>query len=176
MNRNGCFSDFFFAWFDGSKLDGAFFLRSAVYFCLVSLYTEMYFSLVARVSWKQLQDIRTHFFAIKTIIYTFYITWRCVFKSGYSARWRRLGPTARRLHYYYYYYYYYYHYHYYHHRLIVPCHRPFPPGTSWLNIISYNGLGVACWPLVPKFGFKPGRSRRIFKGEKSSARLPSEGK
>jgi len=25
-------------------------------------------------------------------------------------------------------------------------------------------------------GFKPGRSRRIFKGEKSSARLPSEGK
>jgi hypothetical protein len=24
--------------------------------------------------------------------------------------------------------------------------------------------------------FKPGRSRRIFKGEKSSARLPSEGK
>ena len=25
-------------------------------------------------------------------------------------------------------------------------------------------------------GFKPGRNRRIFKGEKSSARLPSEGK
>jgi hypothetical protein len=28
-------------------------------------------------------------------------------------------------------------------------------------------LGVACWPLLPKFaGFKPGRNLRIFKGEK----------
>ena len=33
---------------------------------------------------------------------------------------------------------------------------------------GFGGLGVACWPLVPKFaGFKTGRSRRIFfQGEK----------
>ena len=36
-----------------------------------------------------------------------------------------------------------------------------------MYICGFGGLGVACWPLVPKFaGFKPGRSRRIFKGEK----------
>ena len=29
---------------------------------------------------------------------------------------------------------------------------------------GFGGLEVACWPLVPKF--KPGRSRRIFQGEK----------
>ena len=33
--------------------------------------------------------------------------------------------------------------------------------------MGFGGLEVACWPLVPKFaGFKPGRSRRIFKCEK----------
>jgi hypothetical protein len=34
---------------------------------------------------------------------------------------------------------------------------------------GFGGLEVACWPLIPKFrggGFKPGRSRRIFSGEK----------
>jgi hypothetical protein len=42
---------------------------------------------------------------------------------------------------------------------------------------GFGGLEVACWPLVPKFaGSKPGRSRRIFRAKKSSARLPSEGK
>ena len=30
---------------------------------------------------------------------------------------------------------------------------------------GFGGLEVACWPLVR--GFKPGRSRRIFKGEKN---------
>ena len=51
-----------------------------------------------------------------------------------------------------------------------------------LNVACYmvrgfGGLGVACWPLVPQVrGFKPGRSRRIFRAKKSSARLPSEGK
>ena len=42
---------------------------------------------------------------------------------------------------------------------------------------GFGGLEVACWPLVPQVrGFKPGRSRRIFQGEKkSSARLSSEG-
>jgi len=32
---------------------------------------------------------------------------------------------------------------------------------------GFGGLGIACWPLVPKVrGFKPDRSRRIFKGKK----------
>ena len=32
---------------------------------------------------------------------------------------------------------------------------------------GFGGLEVACWPLVPKFaGSNPGRSRRIFQGEK----------
>ena len=31
------------------------------------------------------------------------------------------------------------------------------------NVWGFGGLEVACWPLV---GFKPGRSLRIFKGEK----------
>ena len=43
--------------------------------------------------------------------------------------------------------------------------------------IGFGGPDVVCWPLVTKFaGFKPGRSRWIFKGKKSSAFLPSEGK
>jgi hypothetical protein len=33
---------------------------------------------------------------------------------------------------------------------------------------GFGGLRVACWPLVPKFGF--------FRAKKSSARLPSERK
>ena len=32
------------------------------------------------------------------------------------------------------------------------------------NKSGFSGHGVACWPLVR--GFKPSRSRRIFKGEK----------
>jgi hypothetical protein len=33
--------------------------------------------------------------------------------------------------------------------------------------IGFGGLEVACWPLVPQVrGFKPGRIRRIFQGEK----------
>ena len=40
-------------------------------------------------------------------------------------------------------------------------------GDINLQHSGFGGLGVACWPLVPKFaGSKPGRSRRIFKGEK----------
>ena len=36
---------------------------------------------------------------------------------------------------------------------------------------GFGGLGVACWPLVPKFaGSNPAEAK------KSSARLPSEGK
>ena len=38
---------------------------------------------------------------------------------------------------------------------------------SNLALSGFGGLEIACWPLVPKFlGFKPGRSRRIFQGEK----------
>jgi len=48
--------------------------------------------------------------------------------------------------------------------------------TCYIYIYIYLYIGS-----VPAFGtqvrwFKPGRSRRIFKDEKSSARLPSEGK
>jgi len=43
---------------------------------------------------------------------------------------------------------------------------------------GFGGLGVACWPLVPKFaGSNPAEAVGFLKGEKkSSARLPSEGK
>ena len=42
---------------------------------------------------------------------------------------------------------------------------------------SFGGLGVACWPLVPKFaGSNPAKAVRFFRAKKSSARLPSEGK
>ena len=41
---------------------------------------------------------------------------------------------------------------------------------------SFGGLRVACWPLVPKFaGSKPGRSRRIFQGEKILSTLSFAG-
>jgi hypothetical protein len=37
--------------------------------------------------------------------------------------------------------------------------------------------GLACWPLVPKFaGTNPAEAVRFLRAEKSSARLPSEGK
>jgi hypothetical protein len=42
---------------------------------------------------------------------------------------------------------------------------------------GFGGLGVACWPLVPKFsGSNPAESVGFLRAEKSSARLPSEGK
>ena len=34
----------------------------------------------------------------------------------------------------------------------------------YIFLSGFGGLEVACWPLVPA-GFKPGRSRRIFKGK-----------
>ena len=48
-------------------------------------------------------------------------------------------------------------------------------------IVAYNsgfgGLGVACWPLVPKFaGSNPAEAVGFLGAKKSSARLPSEGK
>ena len=40
-----------------------------------------------------------------------------------------------------------------------------------------GGLEVACWPLVHKFaGSNPAEAVGFFRANKSSARLPSEGK
>jgi len=42
---------------------------------------------------------------------------------------------------------------------------------------GFGGLGVACWPLVPKFaGSNPAEAVGFLRAIKSSARLPSEGK
>ena len=42
---------------------------------------------------------------------------------------------------------------------------------------GFGGLGVARWPLVPKFaGSNPAEAVGFFRAKKSSARLPSEGK
>jgi hypothetical protein len=41
----------------------------------------------------------------------------------------------------------------------------------------FGGLGVACWPLIPKFGGSdPAEAVELLRTKKSSARLPSEGK
>ena len=40
-----------------------------------------------------------------------------------------------------------------------------------------GGLGVACWPLVPKFaGSNPAEAFGFLRAKNSSERLPSEGK
>ena len=42
---------------------------------------------------------------------------------------------------------------------------------------GFGGLGVACWPLVPKFaGSNPAEAVGFLGAKKSSARLPSERK
>jgi len=42
---------------------------------------------------------------------------------------------------------------------------------------GFGGLGVACWPLVPKFmGSNLAEAVGFLRAKKSSARLPSEGK
>ena len=44
-------------------------------------------------------------------------------------------------------------------------------------MFGFGGLGVACWPLVPKFaGSNPAEAVGFLGVKKSSARLPSEGK
>jgi hypothetical protein len=59
--------------------------------------------------------------------------------------------------------------------------------VSWFILIKthgvsnvkggFGGLGVAYWPLVPKFaGSNPAEAVGFFRAKKSSARLPSEGK
>jgi len=41
---------------------------------------------------------------------------------------------------------------------------------------GFGGLGVECWPLVPKFmGSNPAEAVGFLRAKKSSARLPSEG-
>jgi hypothetical protein len=41
---------------------------------------------------------------------------------------------------------------------------------------GFGGLGVACWPLVPKFaGSNRAEAVGFLRAKKSSARLPSEG-
>jgi hypothetical protein len=47
-----------------------------------------------------------------------------------------------------------------------------------VSIISgFGSLEVACWPLVPKFARSdPAEAVEFFRANKSSARLPSEGK
>ena len=45
------------------------------------------------------------------------------------------------------------------------------------NLSSFGGIGVACWPLVPKFaGSNLAEAVGFLRAKKSSARLPSEGK
>jgi len=42
---------------------------------------------------------------------------------------------------------------------------------------GFGGLGVVCWPLVPKFaGSNPAIAVGFLGRKKSSTRLPSEGK
>jgi hypothetical protein len=45
------------------------------------------------------------------------------------------------------------------------------------NVSGFAGVGVACWPLVPKFaGSNQAEAVVFLRAKKSSARLPSEGK
>ena len=49
--------------------------------------------------------------------------------------------------------------------------------TYTIHMCGFGGLGVACWPLVPKFaGSNPAEAVGFLRAKKSSARLPSEGK
>ena len=62
--------------------------------------------------------------------------------------------------------------------------RPYYMATLFSGLLSiffcgygFGGLGVACWPLVPKFaGSNPAEAVGFLRAKKSSARLPSEGK
>jgi len=47
----------------------------------------------------------------------------------------------------------------------------------YIIMSGFGSLGVACWPLVPKFaGSIPAEAVGFLMAKKSSARLPSEGK
>ena len=46
--------------------------------------------------------------------------------------------------------------------------------TVYMQHSGFGGLGVVCWPLVPKFaGSNPAEAVGFFSAKKSSARLPS---
>ena len=50
-------------------------------------------------------------------------------------------------------------------------------GLRYVCLSGFGGLGVAFWPLVPKFaGSNPTEAVGFLRAKKSSARLPSEGK
>ena len=47
----------------------------------------------------------------------------------------------------------------------------------YYGTIGFGGLGVACWPLLPKVaGSNPAEAVGFLRAKKSLARLPSEGK
>ena len=59
----------------------------------------------------------------------------------------------------------------------LPLEQAFSEYLVFSPLISLGGLGVACWPLVPKFaGSSPAKAVGFLRAKKSSARLPSEGK
>ena len=53
-----------------------------------------------------------------------------------------------------------------------------PNNIAWVvHVSDFGGLGVACWPLVPKSACSnPAEAVGFLRAKKSSARLPSEGK
>jgi len=54
---------------------------------------------------------------------------------------------------------------------------PSPIPSKQFRKIGFGGLGVACWPLVPKLaGSNPAEAVGFLRAKKSSARLPSEEK
>ena len=69
-------------------------------------------------------------------------------------------------------------------RLTVLCtgQRPADVEITGSGVLTFlaactSGLGVACWPLVPKFaGSNLAEAVGFLRAKKSSARLPSEGK
>jgi hypothetical protein len=49
--------------------------------------------------------------------------------------------------------------------------------TEYSEVSGFGGLGVACWPLVPKFtGSNLTEAIGFLRAKKFSACLPSEGK
>ena len=49
--------------------------------------------------------------------------------------------------------------------------------NMYISCSGFGGLGVVCWPVVPKFmGANPAKAIRFLSAKKSSARLPLEGK
>ena len=60
-------------------------------------------------------------------------------------------------------------------RCIYMTNNRFTVGNIQLQRLRWSGVSVLAFGTQVR-GFKPGRSRRIFRAKKPSARLPSEGK